>query len=132
LPYLVTGYFFNKNGLNRWFFSNAQRHEQIEKVVENEIGTDYTPVFAQFVLHPNENNRPEFTNLRLFSLPSDSNKENAKVLKNLFRFINPDYLRDSVLIHTVDDKDMINWGYEYFKETQILEDITERRKALGR
>lgn len=56
LPYLFVGYFYSDQ-LQRWFFSNCRRHEELKQAVESTIGDQHGYIYGQMWF--NSTNRRE-------------------------------------------------------------------------
>ncbi len=91
LPYLFAGYFTDGKGDNKWYFSNARRHEEMRQAIEHDTGKTYEYTYGQiwFNLSDQKEGTLRFERLILHGdLPDKKNAENL-----LKRSINSRYLR---------------------------------------
>lgn len=47
IPYLFLGFFTDGGEFNKWFFSNARRHEEMRRAIEQKLGNGYNYAYGQ-------------------------------------------------------------------------------------
>ncbi len=90
LPYLFAGYFTGDQGFQKWYFSNARRHEEMHQAIEQDLGRKLGYTYGQIWLNHAgiENGVWRFDRLILHSeLPDKRRAE-----QQLRQVIRPQYL----------------------------------------
>jgi len=100
LPYLFVGYFTDKEGNSRWFFSNAARHLDMKHSVEESIGEAQRYEYGQLWIDTERmKNGDGNLSFSLLTLQSDfPERENA--ISSLKNVVKPEYFNDRFVVHT--------------------------------
>ena len=96
LPYLFVGYFTDGKNYRQWFFSNAQRHEEMHEAIEHDLGHKYNYVYGQiwFSEADLKNGELRFRELALHADLPDREEAIALLRKS----INQDYLNEHFVV----------------------------------
>lgn len=109
LPYLLVGYFKNRNEkTGRCFFSNARRHSELKQAVEQEgLGGEYC---AYGQIHFRNDDQLEFEKLDMHGEIANDETAQRESLTTIIRLIAPENLKDSLVIKFLTgDKSMYTW-----------------------
>ena len=87
LPYLFVGYFSDGKDFNKWFFSNARRHEEMRQAIEQDIGQGYNYIYGQIWFSDSDQRQGKFRFDRLVLNEKLPDLKKAKDL--LLKAINP-------------------------------------------
>ncbi len=137
LPYLFVGHFSDNTGFSKWFFSNARRHQEMYDAITADLNLnnlDYC--YGQLNFDErliDAEGSIMVRSLLLHSRPHTDPQVEKRILRELISKLRKTDLRSEVDIYQANELPS-EWGYTYYKETDILEDFTvrfERRKKRG-
>jgi len=103
LPYLFVGYFSNSEGFEKWFFSNARRHEEMQEAIEQDLGKGNEYRWGQIYLSTGEDRPIQFTQLVLHKDIPDR----EKAIELLFEVIDPNWIDRDFFVSVVGSKGTI-------------------------
>lgn len=89
LPYLFVEYFTNGRDFNKWYFSNARRHEEMHEAIVRDLGQEYNYTCGQIWFNPPELRMGKLRFNRLILHSPLPNKEAIELLRKSIR---PDLL----------------------------------------